>query len=147
MSASAARAHAAPPAPAGPYRAPAGAPTGAPASQPTPRLRLVRAPAHTRTRVPFVLTCMAVLAGALLSALLLNTQMASNAYERYDLSNELGRLDQDAQDLVAELDQKASPGELEKAASELGMVPSDGTGWIRLSDGTVQGAPAASGDR
>ena len=147
MSAIAARAHAAPSAPVRPHRAPGAAPAGAPASVPTPRLRLVRAPAHTRTRVPFVLTCMAVLAGALLSALLLNTQMASNAYARYDLSNELGRLDQDAKDLVAELDQKSSPAELAKAAGELGMVPSEGTGWIRLSDGTVQGAPAASGDR
>ncbi|WP_237689900.1 hypothetical protein [Cellulomonas fulva] len=90
---------------------------------------------------------MAVLAGALLSALLLNTQMASNAYERYDLSNELGRLDQDAKDLVAQLDQKSSPAELARSAGELGMVPSEGTGWIRLSDGKVQGAPAASDGR
>ena len=33
---------------------------------------------------------MAVLAGALLSALLLNTSMAASAYAKYDLSNELG---------------------------------------------------------
>jgi len=87
---------------------------------------------------------MGVLAVALLSALLLNTQMAKNSYENYDLSNELGRLDQDAQDLSAALDQKASPAQLAKAASALGMVPSDGTGWIRLSDGAVQ---AAAGGR
>ncbi|MCR6689736.1 hypothetical protein [Cellulomonas sp.] len=116
-----------------------------PASAPTPRLRVVRAPAHTRTRVPFVLTCMAVLAAALVSALLLNTQMAASSYEKYDLSNELGRLDQDAQDLVAALDQKASPHELARAADELGMVPAVRTGWIRLPDGVVQGAPAAKG--
>ena len=119
-------------------------PLEAPARQASPRLRLVRAPAHGRTRVPFVLVCMGVLAAALLSALLLNTQMAKNSYENYDLSNELGRLDQDAQDLSAALDQKASPAQLAKAASALGMVPSDGTGWIRLSDGAVQ---AAAGGR
>ena len=52
---------------------------------------------------------MAVLAGALLSALLLNTSMAATAYAKYDLSNELGRLNQDEQDLTAQLDAKASP--------------------------------------
>ncbi|AEE45741.1 hypothetical protein [Cellulomonas fimi] len=116
----------------------------APARQPAaaPRLRLVRAPQTARTRVPFVLACMAVLAAALLSALLLNTQMASGAYEKYGLSNELGRLDQDAKDLQAQLDQKASPAQVAAAARALGMVPADGTGWVRVSDGTVQGSPA-----
>ncbi|UJP38766.1 hypothetical protein [Cellulomonas palmilytica] len=132
---SAARAY---PAPARPYGTTT-APT--PARQPAPpRLRLVRAPSHARTRVPFVLVCMGVLAAALLGALLLNTQMAKNSYEKYDLGIELGRLDQDAKDLSAALDAKGSPSQLAKAASALGMVPSEGTGWIRLSDGTVQGA-------
>jgi len=88
---------------------------------------------------------MAVLAGALLSALLLNTSMASTAYAKYDLSNELGKLDQDAQDRQADLDAKASPAQLAAAASALGMVPTNGTGWLRLSDGSVQGAPEPAG--
>ena len=140
---SAARAY---PAPARPTLAPGArsTPLEAPSRQASPRLRLVRAPAQGRTRVPFVLVCMGVLAAALLSALLLNTQMAKNSYEKYDLSNELSRLDQDAQDLSAALDQKASPGQLAKAAGKLGMVPSDGTGWIRLTDKAVQ---AAAGGR
>ncbi len=143
MSASAARASTAPARPA-PDTGARRSPLSAPSHQATPRLRLVRAPAQGRTRVPFVLVCMGVLAAALLSALLLNTQMAMNSYETYDLSNELSRLDQDAQDLSAALDRKASPAQLAKAASTLGMVPSDGTGWIRLSDKAVQ---AAAGGR
>jgi len=131
---SAARAY---PAPARPYPAAAPAPARQPAA---PRLRLVRAPSQARTRVPFVLVCMGVLALALLTALLLNTQMAQNSFEKFDLSKELGRLDQDAKDLSAALDHKGSPAELAKSAGALGMVPSEGTGWIRLSDGTVQGA-------
>jgi len=95
--------------------------------------------------VPFVLACMAILAGALLSALLLNTQMAQGSYDQYRLANELGRLDQDQKDLVAELDRKAAPAELAQAAQGLGMVPADGTGWVSLADGTVQGAPAPAG--
>jgi len=140
MSAATARAY---PAPARPY---ASAPQESPARQPAaPRLRLVRAPAHGRTRVPFVLVCMGLLAAAMLAALLLNTQMAQNSYETYDLSHELSRLDQDAQDLSAALDQKASPAQLAHAAGALGMVPSEGTGWVRLSDGVVQGAAGARG--
>ena len=116
-----------------------------PASAPAPRLRVVRAPEHARTRVPFILACMAVLAGALLSALLLNTSMAASAYAKYDLSNELGRLNQDAMGLTAELDAKASPTQLAAAATALGMVPTNGTGWLRLADGSVQGAPEPAG--
>ena len=115
------------------------------ANAPAPRLRVVRAPEHARTRVPFILACMAVLAGALLSALLLNTSMAASAYAKYDLSNELGRLNQDQQDLTAQLDAKASPTQLAAAAAALGMVPTNGTGWLRLSDGSVQGAPEPAG--
>ena len=112
---------------------------------PAPRLRVVRAPEHARTRVPFILACMAVLAGALLSALLLNTSMAASAYAEYDLSNDLNRLNQDQQDLTAELDAKASPTQLAAAAAALGMVPTNGTGWLRLADGSVQGVPEPAG--
>jgi len=106
---------------------------------------VVRPPQQARTRVPFVLACMAVLAGALLCALLLNTTMASNAYESYRLTTELGQLDQDAKDLRADLDAKSSPAELAAAARALGMVPAGGTGWLRLSDGTVQGLDGSAG--
>jgi len=116
-----------------------------PTRAPAPRLRVVRAPEHARTRVPFILACMAVLGGALLSALLLNTSMAASAYAKYDLSNELGRLNQDALGLTAELDAKASPTQLAAAATALGMVPTNGTGWLRLADGSVQGAPEPAG--
>ena len=68
---------------------------------------------------------------------------AGNA--KYDLSNELGRLNQDQQDLTAQLDAKASPTQLAAAAAALGMVPTNGTGWLRLSDGSVQGAPEPAG--
>jgi hypothetical protein len=92
--------------------------------------------------VPFVLACMAVLAAALLSALLLNTSTASQAFERYTLTNQLARMEQDQAELQAQLDSKSSPDSLAAAARAIGMVPANGTGWLRLSDGTVQGAPA-----
>lgn len=125
--------------------APRSRPAAAPAAAPAPRLRVVQAPSPARTRVPFVLACMAVLAVALLAALLLNTSTASQAFERYTLTNELARLQQDQLDLQAELDARSAPASLAVAARGLGMVPADGTGWLRLSDGSVQGAPAPAG--
>ena len=113
-----------------------------PAPAPRPRLRVVRAPQQARTRVPFVILCMAILGAALLSALLLNTTMAGRAFERSTLTSSLGRLQQDQLDLVAQLDARSAPGSLAQAARGLGMVPANGTGWLRLSDGSVQGAPA-----
>lgn len=133
---SAATARAAAPRPANPRPAEQAAP---------PRLRVVAAPTTARTRVPFVLACMAVLAAALLAALLLNTSTASRAFERYTLTNQLARLQQDQLDLQAQLDAKSSPANLATAARAIGMVPANGTGWLRLSDGSVQGAPAPAG--
>ncbi|HEY5518885.1 MAG TPA: hypothetical protein VIK17_04495 [Cellulomonas sp.] len=112
------------------------------APQQAPRLRLVRAPAQTRTRVPFVVACMAILAGALLTALLLNTTMARGAYEKHDLDVELARLASTQQDLSAALDRRSSPAELAASARALGMVQARSTGWLRLADGTVRGGPA-----
>ena len=119
-------------------------PRTAPQNPPAPRLKVVRAPLHARTRMPFILACMAVLAGALLSALLLNTSMASTAYAKYDLSNQLGQLDQDAKDKQADLDAQASPAHLAAAAAALGMVPTNGTG---LAAGCPTGACRARRSR
>lgn len=116
--------------------------TPRPAPAQRPRLRVVRAPQQARTRVPFVFLCMAILGAALLSALLLNTSMASGAFERSSLTSSLGRLQQDQLDLVAQLDTRAAPASLAQSARGLGMVPANGTGWLRLADGSVQGAPA-----
>lgn len=114
----------------------------APATPPAPRLRVVATPAQARTRVPFVLACMSVLAVALLAALLLNTSTAAQAFQRYTLNNQLARLQQDQAELQTQLDATSSPSNLAAAARAIGMVPANGTGWLRLSDGSVQGAPA-----
>ncbi|HYQ76976.1 hypothetical protein [Cellulomonas sp.] len=116
------------------------APSAAPRSAPErPRLRLVRPPAQARTHVPFVVTCMAILAGALLAALLLNTQLAAGAYEQRSMDVELAQLARDEQSLSAELDANKAPAKLAESATALGMVPAGSTGWLRLADGTVQG--------
>ncbi len=112
---------------------------------PRPRLRLVRPPQASRSRVPFILGCMGLLVAALLCALVLNTSMARGAYEKADMDRQLARLAQDERDLTSQIDQESSPARLADSARALGMVPSGTTAWLRLSDGTVHGLPTPAG--
>ncbi len=114
-------------------------PSAPPAEAPRPRLRLVRPPAQARTHVPFVVTCMAILAAALLSALLLNTQLAAGAYETRTIDVRLAELARQEQALSAEIDANKAPAALAAKAQAQGMVPAGPTGWLTLADGTVQG--------
>ena len=110
-----------------------------------PRLRLVRAPLETRTRVPFVLLCIAVLVGALLGALVLNTQMARGAYQEQHLQVQLAAQARTEQDLNTQLAAREATGALAASATALGMVPSSGLAFLRLSDGAVVGSPTPAG--
>lgn len=130
--------------------APSGAPRSAPRRAPSapavrPRLRVVRAPAQARTRVPFVVTCIAALASALLGALLLNTSMAQMEYQRYELATRLSQSAQAQQEMRGDLERVSSPEALAGAARALGMVPNDAGGYLRLSDGAVLGNPVPAG--
>lgn len=120
------------------------APRPTPAPQAAPRLRVVRAPAHARTRVPFVVLCIVLLAASLLGALVLNTTMAQGEYERFALQTELARSAQEQQRLTEDLERARSSPALARAATELGMVPAAGAGYLRLSDGAVLGDPKAA---
>lgn len=133
------------PAPA-PARAPGGRARPAPARTPAapasrPRLEVVRAPAHTRTRVPFVSLCMAILGLALLASLLLNTSMAQTSYQQHSLTIEQANLNRSIQEAQAALDTAASPRQLARAARRLGMVQSPDIAFLRLSDARVLGNP------
>jgi hypothetical protein len=82
---------------------------------------------------------MAILGGALLSGLLLNTQLAAGAYEQRTMDVRLAELARAEQALSAEIDANKSPAHLAEQAAALGMQPAGPTGWLRLADGTVQG--------
>lgn len=110
-----------------------------------PRLRLVRAPQHARTRVPFVLFCIAILVSALLGALVLNTTMARGAYEAHDLQIALAQEARTAQSLSTQLLAHKAPGALAASARALGMVPAPELAFLRLSDGAVLGSPTPAG--
>jgi hypothetical protein len=118
------------------------APVEAPAR---PRLHVVRAPQHARTRTPFVVLCMGVLGASLLGTLLLNTGMAQGEYDRFALQTELTRAAQEEQRLTTEKALLESPAQIARAAAAMGMVPSSGGGYLRLSDGAVLGDPTPAG--
>ena len=115
-------------------------------SEAPPRLRLVQAPAQARSRAPFVLTCIGLLAGALLGTLLLNTAMADGSYEARALQRELAAQAEVTDTLGARLDELKSPQALALRATELGMVRVSEPPVLRLSDQTIIGgavSPAA----
>lgn len=110
-----------------------------------PRLRVVRAPQSSRSRVPYVLLCAAVLGGSLVGVLLLNTAMADGAYESRALQVEIARLAQTEQSLALELDRAASPQSLAARAQAQGMVQDSTPAFLRLADGAVIGDPTPAG--
>lgn len=120
------------------------APAPAATPAPRPRLAVVHAPDKARTRAPFVITCMLIIAASLLTALFLNTSMARTSYAISDLDRKIAQQAQDERDLSASLDQKSSPYELANAAAALGMVPAPPSAWLRLSDGAVLGTPTVA---
>lgn len=117
------------------------------AASPLPRLRIVRAPSPQRTRVPFILFCVTILVGALLSALMLNVAMAQSAFTLRNEQIELARLTQEQQKLEQQVARAASPEVLAGRARALGMVPAPAPAFLQLADGTIIGesGPAARG--
>jgi len=102
-----------------------------------PDLAALAAPEHSRSLVPFVALCVAIVVGSLVAVLLLNTSMAKGAYETRDLRNELSYLDDQRSELRAALEAHASPQALARAAAELGMVPAPHVGFVTIGTGSV----------
>ncbi|WP_418277218.1 hypothetical protein ACNHYB_04620 [Isoptericola jiangsuensis] len=103
------------------------------------RLDAVRAPLQATSGVPFMVLCALVLTGALLGALLLNTQMARGSYEMSGLRKEVGLVAQDVQEVRAELRQaEASLGE---QAERLGMSPAAEITMLSAADRAVVPEP------
>jgi len=115
----------------------------APRSAPTPaprrrnHLRAVTAPDQVRSMVPFAWLCVSIVLGSLAAVLLLNTTMASGAYERRDLKIEIAGLHQERATLVTQLESNSSPQFLAQAAADMGMVPAETLGFMSLKDSIV----------
>ncbi|MGO1316205.1 MAG: hypothetical protein ACTMIR_04090 [Cellulomonadaceae bacterium] len=123
--------------------APQAIPAAAPA-RPRPRIHVVPPPRTARSRVPYVLFCMALVGAALISVLLLNTTMANGAYESRDLQAQIAQLAQSEQALLAQLEEASAPTALAERAQRLGMVQDSTPAFLRLSDGAIIGDPSPS---
>ncbi len=92
--------------------------------------------------VPFFVLCFAIIVGALVAVLVLNTSMAAAAYESRDLRIELATLTEQRGDLLARLDTNAAPQRLAAQAEQLGMVPASAIGFLSIEGQTVVGGGA-----
>ena len=123
--------------------APARTPARGPARSPRPTLRVVAAPVAEHGRTLFVLGCLALLVGGLITLLLINTALAQGSVRMHDLQATSRQLNDQSQALNEDIAGQASPERLSKRATGLGMVTSGSVAFLRLSDGTVLGVATA----
>jgi cell division protein FtsB len=95
----------------------------------------------TAARSPFVLLIGVLLAGGLISLLLLNAAVNQDSFTLNKLQKQTGQLTDEEQALQQEVDEYSAPGALDKRARELGMVPGGNPAFLSPG-GTVRGDPA-----
>jgi hypothetical protein len=126
---------------------PAPAPRGpapiARSALPRATVNAMAAPDYSRSLVPFVAMCVVIVVGSLVAVLLLNTTMTQRAYETRDLRTQLSQFQDQRSELLATLEQDASPQALAQAAQALGMVPAPRVGFVTIQSGSVI-APGAT---
>jgi hypothetical protein len=115
-----------------------------PETGPRPVLRVVAPPRRRAGRAFFVWTCAVLLTGGLAAALILNTTMAGQAFEKHTLEQEMADLSEQQAIILERLNQHNAPAALAQAARDAGMVPGTGITYLRLSDGTTIGQPVAA---
>ncbi|MEE0239591.1 hypothetical protein [Actinomyces sp.] len=106
-------------------------------------LRIVEGTRPRRSAVAILMLLVAVALGSVLASMVLNTRMAQTSFEIREQQLVLNELEAQSWTMRAELDRKASPTELEKAAKANGMVPAGTSGFITLETGTVEGGTPA----
>lgn len=94
----------------------------------------------TAARSPFVLLIVVLLAGGLISLLLLNAAVNQDSFTLSNLQKETSQLTDEEQALQQEVDGYSAPGALDRRARELGMVPGGNPAFL-TPDGTVRGDP------
>ena len=120
-----------------------------PATRPEPRrddvreMRIVEGARPRRSVLAILVLLVIVAMASVVASMVLNTRMAQTSFEIREQQLVLNELEAQSWTMRAELDRKASPTELEKAAKANGMVPAGKSGFITLETGTVEaGTPA-----
>ncbi|MFF5702718.1 hypothetical protein ACFY7H_09480 [Streptomyces sp. NPDC012794] len=91
-------------------------------------------------RMPFVLLVVALLAGGLISLLLLNSALNEGSFQLSRLKKETTALTDEQQALQRDVDGYSAPDALQRRARELGLVPGGSPVFLR-PDGSVAGSP------
>lgn len=116
--------------------------TAAPRPQPRrrPQLRVVPATSSgSSAPVPVLALCAAILVAALLMALAINTVMAATSHAMSEKQTQVTDLTAEVDALQSELELVRAPASVMSRAEDLGLVPSEGMQYLRLSDGSVVG--------
>ncbi|MFJ3200742.1 hypothetical protein [Streptomyces sp. NPDC086989] len=103
--------------------------------------RLRGGPSGQAARTPFVLLVVALLAGGLISLLLLNSALNQGSFQLSRLKKETTALTDEEQALQRDVDGYSAPDALQRRAQELGLVPGGSPVFIG-PDGKVTGAAA-----
>ncbi|MFD2025411.1 hypothetical protein [Promicromonospora aerolata] len=99
------------------------------------RLDVVRAPLHSKSRMPFLVLCATLMVVSLVAVLVLNTTLARGSYEMSELQGEVAQTAQDVQ--VLQEDLSAAETSLPEKARSLGMVPAENPTMVSLRTGKV----------
>jgi hypothetical protein len=90
-------------------------------------------------RVPFALLLAALIVGGLVLLLVLNTASAANEVTRHDFAARDASIAAQVQELRNEVAASSAPGNLARAAAELGMVPAGNPAFLVVgAHGSVQ---------
>ena len=104
-----------------------------------PRLRPVANPRPRLARFPFLLVVIGIFGLGMAGLLMLNTTLQNQAFEARALNRQATELAYVQADLERQLDEHASPGELARVASQLGMRPNPEPAFLVLPEGRVVG--------
>jgi hypothetical protein len=95
----------------------------------------------TAARTPFVVLVVTLLAGGLISLLLLNAAVNQDSFTLDKLQNETTGYTDEQQALQQDVDGYSAPSALEQRARQLGMVPGGDPAFLD-PNGKVQGSPS-----
>ena len=109
----------------------------------TPGLRPVPTRQGGLGRLPFMLILAGVLVVGLVGLLMLQTRVQEQSFEVRQLQATATQLSYKQAQLEAEVQQKATPAEIARQATALGMVPNPHAVYIDVRTGTVVGAQKA----
>lgn len=108
---------------------------------PRPRLTVVTRPSPRSSSIPFTVLCSLIIAGTLFAVLMLNISMSDTSYRISALTKQSHQLTVQQQTLAEENERRGTPQELERRATELGMVPAGTPAYIDVATGKVIGDP------